>query len=234
MSEKVTVADRDAWLEARRQLLEKEKAYTRQGDEIAKLRRSLPRLRVENDYMFDGPNGQVSLNDLFGDHKQLIVQHFMFGPDWDAGCPSCSFWADGYDPLVVHLNQRGTSLAVVSRGPIERIEAYRKRMGWNFTWVSSLNNSFNFDFAVSATDADVERGKMTYNYVEVDSNMTELPGASCFERDSDGTIYHTYSTYGRGLEAFNAAYSLLDLTPAGRSEDGLPFPMAWVRRKDEY
>ena len=234
MTSSSSTADREAWLRARKELLEKEKAYTRQGDELAALRRALPRLKVDQDYVFDSPAGPVSLADLFDGRSQLIVQHFMFGPDWEAGCPSCSFWADGYNPLVVHLNQRDTSLVVVSRAPIDKIEAYRQRMGWDFNWVSSLNNDFNFDFNVTASEADNQRGSMNYNYADGPVHMQELPGASFFVRDDDGTIWHTYSTYGRGLEHFNATYALLDLTSNGRSEDGLPFPMAWVRRKDEY
>lgn len=234
MTNSASSADREAWLRARRELLEKEKAYTRQGDELAAMRRALPRRRVEESYVFDSPEGQISLAELFDGRSQLIVQHFMFGPDWEAGCPSCSFWADGYDPLVVHLNQRDTSLVVVSRAPIDKIEAYRRRMGWQFNWVSSLNNRFNFDFSVSATAEDNERGSMSYNYADGPVQMQELPGASVFVEDDDSTIWHTYSTYGRGLEAFNSTYSLLDLTSLGRNEGDLPFPMAWVRRKDEY
>lgn len=234
MTPGAATTDRDEWIRARLALLEKEKAHSRQGDALAAMRRDLPKLRLNQDYVFDSPSGQVSLADLFDGRSQLIIQHFMFGPNAKVGCPICSFWADGYDPLVIHLNQRDTSLAVVSRGRIEKIEAYRQRMGWQFTWVSSLNNSFNFDFGVSASDNDIENGKMNYNYAEVPVQQKELPGASVFERDGDGNIFHTYSTYGRGLECFNAAYGLLDLTPRGRNESELPFTLAWVRRHDEY
>jgi predicted dithiol-disulfide oxidoreductase (DUF899 family) len=226
--------DKAEWLRARKALLEKEKAWSRHGDELAAMRRDLPKLKLTEDYTFDASSGPVTLSDLFENRSQLIVQHFMFGPGATAGCPICSFWADGYDPLIVHLNQRDISMVVASRGPIEALETYRQKMGWHFTWVSSLNNSFNFDFGVSASPDDIEAGRMNYNYAEIPVQQKELPGASVFERGDDGAIYHTYSTYGRGLESFNAAYSLIDMTPHGRQESNLPFPLAWVRRREEY
>ena len=229
-----TTTDKNEWLRARQALLEKEKAFSRYSDEIADMRRELPKLRIDADYVFDSTTGPVLLSELFDNRSQLIIQHFMFGPDAGAGCPICSFWADGYDPLIVHLNQRDITMVAVSRGPIEKLEAYRQRMGWQFKWVSSANNSFNFEFGVSASPSDIENGKMNYNYAEIPLQQKELPGASVFERGDDGAIYHTYSTYGRGLESFNATYGLIDLTPHGRQEGDLPFPLAWVRRREDY
>jgi len=226
--------DRAEWLRARIALLEEEKAHVRAGDEIAARRRALPKLKLEKDYIFKCPQGAVKLSELFDGRSQLIVQHFMFGPDWEEGCPSCSFWADGFDPMIVHLNQRDVSFAVVSRAAIDKLEAYRKRMGWDFTWVSSLDNSFNYDFKVSATESQTAAGTMTYNYAESPVRGSESHGTSVFLKDADGTIYHTYSTYGRGLDRMNAAYGYLDLTPNGRNEGDLPYGMAWVRRHDEY
>lgn len=229
-----TTTDKNEWLIARQALLEKEKAFSRHSDEIAQMRRELPKFRIDEDYEFDSTTGPMSLSELFDNRSQLIVQHFMFGPDAGTGCPICSFWADGYDPLIVHLNQRDITMVVVSRGPIEKLEAYRQSMGWQFKWVSSVNNSFNFDFGVSASPSDIENGRMNYNYAEIPVQQKELPGASVFERGDDGGIYHTYSTYGRGLESFNATYGLIDLTPHGRQEGDLPFPLAWVRRREDY
>ncbi|MEM7099157.1 MAG: DUF899 domain-containing protein [Pseudomonadota bacterium] len=225
--------DREVWLQARRTLLEREKAHARAGDELAAQRRKLPKLPVE-DYVFDDVDGQVKLSDLFNGRSQLIVQHIMFGPDWEEGCPICSFWADGYDPMIIHMEQRDISFVAVSRAPVEKLQAYRDRMGWDFAWVSALNNQFNFDFHVSLSDADREKGTTTYNYAEVPARMEEMHGTSVFERSEDGGILHTYSTYGRGLDAMNAAYGFIDLTPRGRNEGDLPFSMAWVKRHDTY
>lgn len=229
-----TTTSREQWVRARLELLEREKEYTRAGDKLAALRRALPRLKLEEKYVFDGRAGSVSLDELFDGKSQLIVQHIMFGPDWDVACPVCSFWADGFDPMIVHLNQRDVSFVAVSRAPIEKLEEYRKRMGWGFTWVSSAKNSFNFDFGVSATADEVAAGTMTYNYREAPIRGDELHGTSVFARDRNGAVYHTYSTYGRGLDRMNAAYAYIDLTPRGRNEGDLPFSMAWVRRHDEY
>ena len=225
--------DREVWLKARRALLEQEKAHARAGDELAAQRRRLPKFEVQ-DYVFDGKDGQVNLSDLFQGRSQLIVQHIMFGPDWDEGCPICSFWADGYDPMIIHMQERDISFVAISRAPIDKLEAYRARMGWNFTWVSALNNAFNFDFGVSLSEEDRQSGTTTYNYAEVPARMDEMHGTSVFERTNDGKLLHTYSTYGRGLDPMNAAYGYIDLTPQGRNEGDLPFSMAWVKRHDSY
>jgi predicted dithiol-disulfide oxidoreductase (DUF899 family) len=219
------------WLEARRAHLTKEKEFTRLRDQLAHERRELPWVKVEKDYVFDAPEGKVTLADLFGGKGQLIVQHFMFGPDWNEGCPSCSFWADNFNGIDVHLAHRDTAFVLVSRGPIDKLEAYRKRMGWNLRWVSSLHNDFNFDFAVSFP---AEEKAKTYNFNTQTPYGQETPGLSAFRRDDDGTIYRTYSTYARGLDVLNGTYHLLDMTSKGRDEDGLPFSMAWVRRHDKY
>ena len=227
------VTDRDTWLAARRALLEKEKAHARAGDELAAQRRALPKMPVEN-YVFDGTDGAVTLAELFDGCSQLIVQHIMFGPDWDEGCAICSFWADGFDPMVVHMRQRDISFVGVSRAPVDKLAAYRDRMGWTFPWVSSLNNRFNFDFGVSLSPEDQASGTVNYNYADVPARMDEMHGTSVFERTDTGALLHTYSTYGRGLDPMNAAYGYIDLTPKGRDEDDLPFSMAWVQRHDRY
>ncbi len=234
MAKDAKIVGRKEWVKERLALLEKEKAYQRAGDELSDARRALPRVKLDEDFVFEGVDGDVKLSDLFEGRSQLIIQHFMFGPDWEAGCPSCSFWADGYDPMIVHMNQRDVSFAVVSQGPIDKLQAYRKRMGWNFTWVSSFKNNFNISYGASASAEQIEAGKMRYNYVEVPVDSTELPVISVFERDVDGALYHTYSTYARGLDRMNAAYAYIDLTPKGRNEDDLPYGMAWVKRHDEY
>jgi len=226
--------NKQQWLEARIALLEKEKAHIRAGDEIAAQRRKLPKYEISENYVFQGQLGSTTLAELFENRSQLILQHFMFGPGADVGCPFCSFWADGYNPMITHLNQRDISFAVVSSAPIEKLMAYRNRMKWSFTWVSSAANTFNIDFNVSPSKADIKRGKMEYNYRESKLSSHESHGASVFERAETGKIYHTYSTYGRGLNQMNAAYAYIDLTPRGRQEEDLPYGMAWVKRHDEY
>ncbi len=221
------------WLEARAELLILEKAHSKAEAELARKRRDMPKLEIESDYVFEGADGQTKLSALFNGRSQLILQHFMFGVGWEAGCPICSFWADGYDRMVPHLNQRDISFAVISRGEIDRLQGYRARMGWNFHWLSSEHNSFNFDFGVSATDEELEAGSMVYNYQTRPVMGAEQHGTSVFELIGD-KIYHTYSTYGRGLDRMNGAYGYIDLTPRGRTEDELPFTLAWVRRHDEY
>ena len=222
------------WLKARLQLLEKEKAYVKAGDELAKLRRALPSIAVNKSYVFTSVDGPVTLADLFGRNSQLIVQHFMFGEDWEAGCPACSFWADGFDPMIVHLNQRDVSFVASSRAPLDKLLAYRRRMGWSFQWVSSQGSDFSADFGVAPSPENLADDRMTYNYRERDAQMSELPGVSVFKKEPDGTVFHTYSTYARGLDRLNGAYGYLDLAPHGRNEDELPFTMSWVRRHDEY
>ena len=224
------IASPQAWTAARLKFLEKEKAFTRARDELSAARRALPWEKVETDYRFEGARGSVTLADLFRGRSQLIVYHFMFGPDWDAGCKSCSFWADNYDRIVVHLNARDTNLVAISRAPYARLAAYRDRMGWSFEWVSSLGNTFNRDFAVSFPK---EVQGNNYNFGTQHFGGEEAPGISVFAR-KDGSIYHTYSTYSRGLDMLNGTYHLLDLVPKGRDEAALSWPMEWVRRHDEY
>jgi predicted dithiol-disulfide oxidoreductase (DUF899 family) len=227
------IGTREEWLAARLELLEAEKEHTRRSDELARRRRELPWTRVEKSYDFDTPEGRKTLAQLFGDCSQLLIYHFMLGPDWEAGCKSCSFWADNFNGIDVHLRHRDVSFLAISHAPLANIEAYKKRMGWTFTWVSSLGSDFNFDYGVSFKPEDVGRGAVFHNYVQQEVD-TEMPGASAFFKDDDGTVYHTYSTYGRGLDVLNGAYQYLDLVPKGRDEDGLPWTMAWLRRHDEY
>jgi len=221
------------WIEARKRFLAKEKEFTRLRDQLNAERRQLPWVRVTKDYVFDGANGRETLADLFERRGQLIVQHFMFDPSWSAGCSHCSFWADGYNGFVVHLAQRNVSFVAVSRAPFEKIRAYQQRMGWNFKWVSSSDNLFNYDYHVSETQEEKAKGQVYYNY-DLVKPFGERPGISVFRRTDDGAIYHTYSCYSRGLDMMNAAYHYLDLTPEGRNEQDLPFAQAWVRRHDEY
>lgn len=231
---RIEVVTQDQWLEARKALLAKEKAFTKARDDLTRERQSMPWVKVEKDYVFDRPHGKVSLADLFGPARQLIIAHFMFGPDWDEGCPSCSFWADGYDPMVVHLAARDVAFAAVSRAPLEKLEAYKQRMGWSFNWVSSLGYDFNQDFGVSFSEDELASGSVAYNYKRGPFPVTEAPGLSIFYKDETGNIFHTYSCYARGLDMMNTAYHLLDLVPKGRDESELPFTMAWVRRHDSY
>jgi predicted dithiol-disulfide oxidoreductase (DUF899 family) len=224
---------REQWIEARTRLLAKEKELTRLCDELSRERRELPWVRVTKPYVFDAPNGQETLADLFEGRSQLIVYHFMFGPDWKDGCKSCSFWADNFERNVVHLKQRDVTLIAVSRAPLEKLEAFKARMGWTFKWVSSTGNDFNFDYHVSFKPDELGQGPRYYNYAWAKSSMAELPGISVFYRDADGTIFHTYSCYARGLDMMNAAYHYLDLVPKGRDETG-DHKMAWVRYRDSY
>lgn len=228
------VVDHEEWVAQRKAFLAREKEFTRLRDELSAARRELPWEKVEKEYVFDTVEGPKTLGELFEGRRQLLVYHFMFGPDWDAGCPSCSFWADGYDRNVVHLAQRDITLIGVSRAPLGKLQDYRKRMGWAFNWVSSHDNDFNWDYHVSFETKDADRGGVYYNYARSSFPSTEGPGLSAFYRDDDGTVYHTYSTYARGLDMLNAAYHMMDVAPLGRDEDGLPYAQAWVRRRDEY
>jgi predicted dithiol-disulfide oxidoreductase (DUF899 family) len=223
---------RDEWLAARKALLAKEKEFTQARDRLSEERRGLPWVRVDNNYVFDGPRGKEALADLFAGKRQLIVYHFMYGPDWEAGCKSCSFWADSFDRIIVHLNQRDVSMVAVSKAPLATLEAFKKRMGWSFKWVSSLHNSFNRDYHVSFTPE--EQATASYNYKPGGFGSSEAPGVSVFAKDESGAVFHTYSCYARGLDALNSAYQLLDLVPKGRDEGGLPYPMDWVRHRDRY
>jgi predicted dithiol-disulfide oxidoreductase (DUF899 family) len=227
------IASRSEQRTARLVLLAREKELTRLRDELAAQRRRLPWVRLEKQYEFDGPDGRVSLPKLFDGRGQLIVYHFMLGPGWGEGCPICSFWADSYEGLAVHLAHRDTSLVVVSRAPYAEVDAYRRRMGWSFPWLSSAPGDFNNDFGVSFT-AEQRRYGAEYNYRHESDLNDELAGLSVFASGEDGQVYHTYSAYSRGLDALNGAYQLLDLTPKGRDEQDLPWSMAWVRRHDSY
>ncbi|MBS1857982.1 MAG: DUF899 domain-containing protein [Acidobacteria bacterium] len=228
------VVSREEWLKARTALLEAEKALTRRRDELARQRRELPWVRVEQDYSFHGPAGRVTLADLFQGRSQLIVYHFMFGPDWEEGCPGCSFVSDHIDGMLVHLAHRDVSLVAVSRAPIDKIQAFRRRMGWRFRWVSSEGSGFNREYGVSFEAGDKVDGKLPYNYGLNAFPTDEAPGLSVFFKSAGGDVFHTYSCYARGLDGLVGTYNYLDLVPKGRDEDGLPRPMAWLRHHDRY
>jgi predicted dithiol-disulfide oxidoreductase (DUF899 family) len=228
------LASREQWLIARKDLLTREKELTRLRDEVSRHRRELPWVKIEKKYVFDGPGGKETLADLFGGRSQLIVYHFMLGPGWQEGCKSCSYLADHFDGANWHLPHRDVSFVVVSRASLSEIEAYKKRMGWRFKWVSSNANDFNFDYHVSATSDEQAKGMMYYNFETQELIGEEMPGMSIFFKDQNGDAFHTYSTYARGLDILVGAYNLLDLVPKGRDEDHLDFSMEWVRRHDEY
>ena len=225
------IVSRDEWLAARKALLKKEKELTRARDRIAAERRELPWVKIDKQYVFDTIDGKKTLADLFEGRSQLIVQHFMFGPDWEAGCTGCSFGADHVDAAWQHLKHHDVTFVAIARAPIAKLEAYRKRMGWHFKFASSHGSDFNYDFHVSFTKDDLAKGKVYYNYEMIESSMDELPGGSVFIKDAAGDIYHTYSDYGRGGEEVISAYMLLDVTPKGRNESSA---MDWVKRHDEY
>lgn len=228
------IVSREAWIAARQAHLAKEKELTRARDRLSAERRALPWVKVDKPYVFATPAGKKTLADLFDGRSQLIVYHFMLGPGWVEGCPSCSLLADHFDGMLPHLAQRDVAFAAVSRAPLPEIEAYKKRMGWRFPWVSSHGTDFNADYHVSfALDAE-GNGRGMYNYAEQDIASDEMPGLSVFYRDADGSVFHTYSAYARGLDILIGAYNFLDLAPKGRDEDALPWTMAWVRRHDEY
>ena len=228
------VVSHDEWLAARKAFLVEEKAFSKARDAMAKKLRELPWEKVEKTYAFDTPNGQKTLPDLFDGRSQLIVYHFMLGPGWEAGCPSCSYLADHFDGAVVHLAHRDTTFLVVSRAPLAEIETYKRRMGWTFKWVSSFGSDFNHDYQVSASAEEKASGNAMYNYEMTTFPSEERPGASVFYKNDAGEVFHTYSTYGRGLDTFLGAYHFLDIVPKGRDEAALKWPMAWVRRHDEY
>ena len=228
------IVSRDEWLEARRKLLREEKEFTRLGDELSLKRRQLPWVKVDKEYSFEGSNGKQSLSELFEDKSQLIVYHFMYGPDWDDGCPSCSFWADNFNGIDIHLKHRDANLVVISRASLGALETYKKRMGWTFNWFSSLGSDFNYDYQVSFTADELEKGKMFYNFDIGNFPADEAPGISVFYKSPEGEVFHSYSCYARGLDMLNGAYHYLDLLPKGRDEDDLDFTMAWLRRHDQY
>jgi predicted dithiol-disulfide oxidoreductase (DUF899 family) len=224
------VVTREEWLKARAALLAKEKEFSKQRDALARERRALPWVRVDKEYVFDGPRGSETLSELFAGRSQLLVYHFMLGPGWAEGCKSCSYIADNFQGAIVHLEQRDVTFVAISRAPLAEIEAFKKRMGWTHKWVSASGTDFNFDYGVSFREGESK----TYNYAPSDFPVLEGPGASAFAKDAQGHVHHTYSTYARGLDILIGTYNLLDLTPAGRNEEGLPHGMAWVRHHDRY
>jgi predicted dithiol-disulfide oxidoreductase (DUF899 family) len=228
------IVSHEQWLAKRRELLRKEKELTRLHDQLAAERRDLPWERIDKNYVFDAPGGKVRIADLFGGRSQLAIYHFMFGPDWQEGCPSCSYVSDHINAALPHLAARDVTVTMVSRAPLAKIEAFKKRMGWRFPWVSSHGTDFNTDFHVSFTQAQMAQGKVDYNYTLQEFPSDEAPGLSVFYKNQAGEIFHTYSTFGRGLEPLIGTYMLLDLIPKGRDEDDLPFSMAWVRYHDRY
>jgi predicted dithiol-disulfide oxidoreductase (DUF899 family) len=227
------VVSQKEWIAARKKLLVKEKKFSKLRDAMNRQRRQLPWVKVEKEYVFDGPTGKVALADLFDGKSQLIVYHFMFGPGWGEGCAHCSFWADHYDSVNLHIGQRDTAFAVVSRAPWKETAPFKKRMGWKFKWVSSFGTDFNFDFNVSFTTEQLKNGTAIYNFAPLDMDIDEREGVSAFYRDKNGDIYRTYSSYARGIDLMNTTYNFLDLTPKGRDEN----PEAsqdWVRYHDRY
>jgi predicted dithiol-disulfide oxidoreductase (DUF899 family) len=228
------VVSQEEWLAARKDLLREKKEFTRLRDRLSENRRALPWVRVDKPYMFDGPNGKETLPQLFEGRSQLVVFHFMFDTAWEAGCKSCSFWADNFNDIIVHLNHRDVTMIAVSRAPFEKLAAYKKRMGWGFKWVSSAGSDFNRDFHVSHTPDELAKKEAFYNFNWQRPYGPEAPGISVFYRQGDDTVFHTYSCYARGLDMLNGAYHYLDLVPKGRDEDSLPFHTDWLRRHDEY
>lgn len=229
------IVSRDEWLAARRQHLSKEKELTRLQDELTADRQRLPCVRVEKNYVFDGLDGKESLADLFRGRSQLIVQHFMFGPDWQEGCVGCSFGADHVDGALLHIEHHDVAFAAVSRAPLPQLEAFKQRMGWKFKWVSSYGNDFNYDYHVSFTKEQIAKGEVFYNYRLTKAEGEEMPGTSVFYKDAAGDVFHTYSSYGRGDERAIGAYMYLDITPKGRNETGPNHNLTdWVRHHDKY
>jgi len=231
-SEHKAVSKKD-WIAVRQTFLAKEKEFTHLRDQLNEQRRQLPWFKIDKDYTFDGPKGKVALSDLFDGKTQLIVYHFMFGPEWGEGCAHCSFWSDSYEGNAVHLAQRDTAFVAVSRAPLKEIEPFKKRMGWTFKWYSSFGSDFNFDFFASFTDQEVENQKAFFNFKESDPGTTDREGASAFYKDENGDIYLTYSTFARGIDLLNTAYNLLDLTAKGRDENP-EMPQDWVDYHDKY
>lgn len=229
-----SIVARSEWLAARKELLAEEKRLTRQMDAVSAKRRALPWVKIEKDYQFDSRKGRVPLAALFDGRSQLVVQHFMLGPGWGEGCPSCSYMADHTDGMLPHLAARDVKMLAVSRAPLAEIEAFKKRMGWCFEWVSSDGSSFNQDFHVGFTKEEIAKVKVNYNYTQQPFGSTEAPGISVFHKGADGSIFHTYSVYGRGVELMMGTYRILDLTPKGRDEDQLEHSMEWVRYHDSY
>ena len=222
------------WIEARKAFLAKEKEFTHLRDELSRQRRQLPWEKVEKAYQFEGARGAVSLGDLFGKRSQLAIYHFMLGPGWKEGCPSCSYLADHFDGMTIHLANRDVTFAVVSHAPYAEIARFKQRMGWRFNWYSAFDSDFNFDFNVSATSEEKNQTDVYYNYEMAPFPADERPGFSAFIKDTEGDIYHTYSAYARGLDILVGTYNFLDYMPEGRDEEGLRHTMAWVRHHDKY
>jgi len=228
------VVSHEEWLAARTAFLAREKEFTRARDELSRQRRALPWERVDKEYAFDGPGGRKTLAELFGDQSQLLVYHFMFSPEWDEGCPHCSFWADNFNGIDVHLRARDAAFVAISRAPLAKIEDFKKRMGWSFTWLSSSGSDFNYDYNVSFTPDQRSSGTAFFNYSTGDPGFEDREAASMFYKDADGAVFHTYSCYGRGIDILNGAYNWLDMAPKGRDEEALDFTQAWVRHHDRY
>ena len=229
------IVSREEWLADRKRLLAREKEFTRLRDELSRERREMPWVRVDKDYVFDTPTGKRTLPDLFEGRSQLLVYHFMYGPDWEVGCKSCSFWADNFNGITVHLEHRDVTMVAVSRAPLEKLEGFKKRMGWGFKWVSSFGNEFNRDYHVSFSKEEIAKGEeVVYNFQPTKFPSDEAPGISVFFRNGKGEVFHTYSCYARGLDMLNGAYHYLDLVPKGRDEGGLSYSMEWVRLHDKY
>ena len=229
------IVSHDEWLALRKQLLVKEKEFTRRRDQLAAERRALPWVKVEKSYVFDGPDGKETLADLFGGQSQLIIKHFMFGAGWSEGCVGCSFGQDHVDGILVHLEHRDVSYVAVSRAPLPEIQAFKKRMGWQVKWVSSFGSDFNFDFHVSFRPEEIAKGEVYYNYETSKIGIDELSGNSVFYKDVNGDVFHTYSSYGRGGEDMLGTYRFLDLVPKGRDETGPNHNLTdWVRHHDRY
>jgi len=223
------------WIKARKKLLKKEKKFSKLRDELTRQRQELPWERVKKEYTFEGPDGKETLADLFDGRSQLIVYHFMFDPEWDEGCKSCSLIADLYNPSIIHLKHRDVTMVTLSRAPLEKLQAFKKRMGWSFKWVSSLESDFNWDYQVSFTPEQMAEGKMYYNYKKGKTfPVAEAPGISTFHKNEKGEVFHTYSSFARGLETFMGVYQLLDIVPKGRDEGSLSYGMEWVRHHDRY
>jgi len=228
------IVSHEQWAAAHRNLVAKEKEFLRLRDQLSSERRALPWERIQKRYVFDTPAGKQTLADLFAGRSQLLVYHFMFAPDWDAGCRGCSFWADSYNGGISHLEQRDVSFVAISRAPLQKLQAFAKRMGWSFRWVSSANTDFNYDFQVSFTPQEIEHGTGVYNHAPYKDGSSDKQGFSAFYKDAAGEIFHTYSTYARGVDSMNVTFQLLDLLPKGRDEAGLPHPMSWVKLHDQY
>jgi predicted dithiol-disulfide oxidoreductase (DUF899 family) len=230
------IVSRSEWLLARKRFLDDEKQLTRLRDELSEKRRALPWVKVETPYVFEGPKGKQPLSSLFAGRNQLVVYHFMFAPEWEAGCKHCSFWADNFNGVVPHLNQRDITFAAISRAPLAKLEAFKKRLGWTFEWFSSGDNGFNHDYAVSFSPDELAKGDALYNYGAMAPPQSDMPGISVFTKGvagyADDDVFHTYSSFGRGIEVVNSAYQWIDLTPKGRDEGQRP--MAWVKLRDQY